>query len=455
MAEMTNRITSINWSNVLTEASEMLRSLVRMDTTNPPGNETAAAHYVAKLLASEGFVPEVVESDPGRGSLVCRWLGTREVSGALLLMSHLDVVGVERLQWLRDPFAAELVNGYIWGRGTLDNKNLTVAQIISLLLLKRAGFRPKRDILLVASADEETGGEKGFGWLVKNRPEIFEGVRYGLNEGGGHDFVIAGRRFYTCQTGEKGICRLRLTTKGNAGHAATPRGHLAIYTLARALLLLKEFALPTRIVPTQREFLNTIIQALPETESNAFSCILETGRVNVESLPGPMFLRDEIPAMMASTLVPTVVRAGERPNVIPSEANAVIDARLLPGHDAHEFIEMLRSRFTSGGLDLDITLLDDRPGIEFEFQTPLFDCIRSVMVQHEPDAHVVPYLSPMGTDAKHLRGMGIAAYGFKPMRQLPEALKFGLVHGHNERISLDNLLLLTRVTYDIIAQFCL
>ena len=370
-------------------------------------------------------------------------------------MSHLDVVGVERGQWLRDPFGAELVDGYIWGRGTLDTKNLTAAQVTSLLLLKRAGLRPKRDILLVASADEETGGEKGFGWLVRNRPEIFDGVIYGLNEGGGQDFVIAGRRFYTCQTGEKGICRMRITAKGQAGHAATPAGDSAVYLLAQALLRLREFTFPTRIVPTNQEFLKTIIEALPVPECDVFLRIAETGHVDVESVPGPAFFRHEIPAMMASTLVPTVLRAGEQPNVIPSEASVLVDARLLPGEGADEFVRRLKAHLIDSCPGVELDVLEDRPALEFDFRTPLFDCIRKVMAQHEPEARVVPYLSPMGTDAKHLKHRGMAIYGFKPMKQLPEAPKFGLVHGHNERISLDNLSLLTRVTYDIVTQFCI
>jgi acetylornithine deacetylase/succinyl-diaminopimelate desuccinylase-like protein len=442
-----------NWDFLLDEATRMLQSLVRLDTTNPPGNESAAARYLASCLTEAGFSPEIIESAPERGNLVCRWRGSGERTGALLLMSHLDVVGAERNLWQRDPFGAELVDGYIWGRGTLDTKNLTAAQVTSLIALRKAGARPKRDIVLLASADEETGGGKGVAWLARNRPELFDGVAYGINEGGGQDFVIAGHRFYTCQTGEKGICRVRVTVRGQAGHAATPAGESAVYGLARALLKLQQFRFPRRVVPTNQEFLKVLIRELPEPERSAFVHVLETGEVDFDKIPGPAAFRKELPAVISSTATPTVLRAGERANVIPAEASVLVDARLLPGESPQEFVRLLSDHLADECVRSEIEVLQSGPGIEFEVETPLFDCIRQVVQRNEPGASVVPYLSPGGTDARHLVNRGMSIYGFKPMRQLPEAPRLGLVHGIDERISMDNLLLLTKLIYEVVTDF--
>jgi len=227
-------------------AIEFLRDLIRFDTTNPPGNELPAAQYIADTLRREGFEPVVLESAPGRGNVVARLRGDGS-AGALLLMSHLDVVPADPQEWDHPPFAAELADGYIWGRGAVDTKQLTAMQMAVLLALKRENVPLKRDVIFAATADEEAGGVYGMDWLVKNHAGLVDG-QYAINEGGGFGVEVSGRRFYVCQTGEKGVCWMKFTARGTPGHGSIPRGDNAVAKLCAALARLSQ----ARLLSTAR-----------------------------------------------------------------------------------------------------------------------------------------------------------------------------------------------------------
>lgn len=215
------------------EVTTHLQELIRLDTTNPPGNETLAARYLEGVLKAEGFDPIVVESAPGRGNVLATYKGGDEEP--LMLLGHTDVVAVEPEHWTHPPFSGALVDGYVWGRGALDMKNMVAAELMVFILLKREGVQLNRDIVFAATADEEAGkGNHGPGWILDNRPELFA-APYIITEGGGHDLEVAGRKFYTCQTGQKGLCRLRLIARGTPGHGSMPHGDSAIIKLAKAL----------------------------------------------------------------------------------------------------------------------------------------------------------------------------------------------------------------------------
>lgn len=446
---------NINWMDVQDEVTSILRDLVRFDTTNPPGNELQIAHYIANLLKKEGFNPIVIESEPGRGNVICRWNGSGDREESLLLLSHLDVVGVEKDKWLHDPFGGELIGRYIWGRGTLDTKNLTAAELVVMMLLKRMGLCPKRDIIFAATADEEAGGNKGLKWILENRPDLMNPT-YVINEGGGHDILLDGKRFYTCQTGEKGYCRFRIKAHGEAGHASTPRGPSPVQILAKALVVLSEVSGKTHLTATTKEFFRRIAENVLPPLSDAFLRLTTADTIKQQMIPGSLDFQTEVYAMTHTTAVPTMLRAGETINVIPSEATAWIDSRLVPGESPNDLLATVEGLLSRAELNVELEVLNSGPGIEFSINTDLFRTICEVMSENDPGSTVVPYLSPGATDAKHLFNCNNikAVYGFKPMKQDPDVPRSLLVHAHNERISVDNLLLLTKVLFDITKRFC-
>jgi len=445
----------VDWGRVAEEATTLLQDLVRINTTNPPGNETAAASYLAEVLAREGFAPEVVEPQPGRGSLVCRLPGSGERGEPLLLLSHLDVVGVERDRWERDPFSGDLAGGYIWGRGTLDCKGLTVMEVMVLLLLRRQGVELGRDVILAATADEETGGKLGAGWLGANRPDLID-APYAINEGGGHGFVLGGRRFYTCQVGEKGRCRFRVTVRGSGGHASVPVPDNPVVLMGRVLQSLGAMRMPARVTPTVREFVRITAAGQPPEIAG----VLEKLAGGCEVTPQeasllPDGLAAEIWAVTHDTLSPTVLRAGEKINVIPSEASVWVDARLVPGSDPASFASRVREELSSLGGRVELEVTDAGSGLEADPDSVLYRCMADVIAREDPGATLVPFLSTGGTDAKHLcRRSGVRVYGFMPMRPDPRAPRGSLIHGHNERISVENLVFGVRVLYGVVRRFC-
>ncbi|KYH31617.1 M20/M25/M40 family metallo-hydrolase [Neomoorella mulderi] len=444
----------VDWGAVAEEATSILQGLVRIDTTNPPGNETAAAFYLAEILRREGLSPEVIEPQPGRGSLICRLSGSGERGDPLLLLSHLDVVGVERDKWERDPFSGELAGGYIWGRGTLDCKGLTVMEVMVLLLLWRQGRKLGRDLILAATADEETGGKWGAGWLVANRPDLID-APYVINEGGGYGFVLGSHRYYACQVGEKGRCRFRVTTKGKGGHASRPTSDNPIFLMGRVLQSLNEMKMSARMTQTIREFFRITAAGQPPEVVTVLDKLARGCRLNAEETSLlPEGLAADIYATTHDTLSPTILKAGEKINVIPSEATLMVDARLVPGSEPAAFLDRVREQLSPlGGVEVEV--IDSGSGLEADPDSELYRCMAEVIAEEEQGAALVPFLSTGGTDAKHLcKRNGVRVYGFMPTRPDPDAPVRELLHSHNERISVENLLFGTRLLYNVVRRFC-
>lgn len=444
---------AIDWERVRDEVAGYLRDLIRIDTTNPPGNETEAARYLAGVLEREGYGVVIAESAPGRGNAATRLAGGPQPP--LLLLGHTDVVAADASKWTHPPFSGELADGCIWGRGALDMKNMVAAQLMVMLLLKRSGARPDRDILFAATADEEAGrGDHGPGWLLDHRPELIEAPVV-LTEGGGHDVRIGERRFTTCQVGQKGICRMRATATGRPGHGSVPHGDSAVLKLCAALAPLAHARLPLHPSATMRAFLGGVGAGQPPALAADLSAVLDGAGSDaaLDRLPIDAEERAQWVALLRNTASVTILAAGTKINVIPGEATAWIDGRLAPGQTQESFLAEL-SAIVGDGLRFEVDQYS--PPLEARAEGGLYEVIEAVMARHDPQAPVVPSLSTGGTDAKHIvpRRPGTQVFGFMPYRQRPGVEELRLIHGHDERTAVDELSFATRVLYDVVTTYC-
>lgn len=428
------------------EAVQYLQDLLRFDTTNPPGNETPAACYLADILRREGYAPTIVESAPGRGNVIARYRGTGE-RAPLLLFGHTDVVMAEPRRWSRDPFSGDLAEGCIWGRGALDMKSLVVQELMVMLLLQRSRVRLRRDVIFAATADEEVGGTAGMGFLVDHHPDLIR-AEYGLSEGGGTTMYIAGKPFYDVRTAEKGTCRFVLRAVGKPGHGSVPRPETSVSRVADAVLRLQRAQMPFRATATISTFFELLCRAL-DVPDDLHALTEQNFRQVMQILPPD--LSQYLHAITHDTAVPTGLRAGHKINVIPGEAEASVDGRYLPGQTAEGFMQEIR-RIVGEGYELepvDMSVpLEDPPG------DPLYQTILSVMARHAPRATVAPIMLAGATDAKHVARLGARCLGFGPLL-VPEGFPLEhLIHGHDERIPIDGYLWGVDVLYDLVTEFC-
>jgi acetylornithine deacetylase/succinyl-diaminopimelate desuccinylase-like protein len=441
---------SINWQAVGEETITRLRGLLRLDTRNPPGNEIRAAQYLQALFEAEGISSEIVGPSKDRSTFIARLKGDG-TAPPLLLMSHTDVVAVEPEKWTHDPFSADIADGFIYGRGALDMKQMVTMEAMTMLLLKRNGVQLKRDVIFMAAADEECGGHVGAGWVVEHRPELIQ-AEYALNEGGGSGSEINGRRYYPVQTAEKGTVRFRIRTYGRPGHGSVPHDENAILKLAAILTTLTPNLLPVHFTSTLRGYLAGIASTQPPDIAQGLHAILAneaTADAAVDRLPLEETLKQRIHAMLRNTVTPTVLNAGSQINVIPSEAEALIDGRHLPGWTPEMFLEELRSVI---GNAVEITLLDPSTPLEADLQSPLFNTITTVLKEHDPEATAIPFLLTGGTDAKHVTQLGTKVYGFAPGLFAGEG-EGRRVHSHDERVSVRSLQWGMRVLYEVVERF--
>jgi acetylornithine deacetylase/succinyl-diaminopimelate desuccinylase-like protein len=438
-----------NWNAVRDQVARYLQDLIRIDTSNPPGNEIRAAEYLAGVLNGEGIEPTVLESAPGRGNIIARLKGDGRAP-PLLLMAHLDVVPVEADKWSHPPFGAEMVDGYVWGRGTLDTKDLVAAELMVLLLLKRENTRLSRDIIFMANADEEAGGRLGAGWIVDKHPDLIR-AEYAINEGAGFTLDLLGQRFFTCQTSEKGTARFAMRTRGRSGHASQPHPDNAVLKLAEAIQRIGAAEFPHHATRSAREFFEGIAARVNRQYRADVLALLDAEKYGaaLKRLPIDDSLRSMFYAMLHNTATPTMLNAGTKINVIPSIAEARCDARLIPGQTPDDLLRELRAVI---GSRVQVEFEDGRLGRESEYKTPLFDVIARVLARYEPRAPLLPLLGVGATDARHVTKLGTQVYGFRPM--IAPMAELDTVHGHNERVSIDNMLFGARVLYDVVSEFC-
>jgi len=449
MAQTSNSHT-FNWQAVGEETIARTRDLLRLDTRNPPGNEIRAARYLHDLFAAEGIAGEIVGPSSDRATFIARLKGDGSAP-PLLLMSHTDVVAVEPEKWTHDPFSGDVADGFLYGRGALDMKQMVTMEAMTMLLLKRVGARLKRDVIYMAAADEECGGHAGAGWVVEHRPGLIE-AEYALNEGGGSGLEINGRRYYPVQTAEKGTVRFRVRTQGRPGHGSVPHPDNAILKLAAILAKLTPDLLPVHFTQTARAYFAGLAANQPPDMAQALRDVLAdeaTADAAIDRLPAEPSLRQRMRAMLRNTVTPTMLQAGSQINVIPSVAEAFVDGRNLPGWTPEMVLEELRAAI---GSEAEIDFLDPSPPLEADVQSPLFNTITEVLKEHDPEATPIPFLLTGGTDAKHVTQLGTKVYGFVPgLYAGPEEGR--RVHSHDERVSTRSLQWGIRVLYEVVERF--
>ena len=409
------------------EALEICRDLIRIDTSNygdgsGPG-ERKAAEYVAGSLAEVGIDSEIFESESGRASVVARWGNQDSPKPGLLIHGHLDVVPAQAADWSVDPFAAEVADGYLIGRGAVDMKDFDGMLLSVVRARQRAGVMPDRPITLVFTADEEAGGVLGAHWLVEHHPGLFEGCTEAIGEVGGFSTEIGGQRLYLIESGEKGIAWMRLRARGTAGHGSMRNDDNAVTHLASGLIALGNHAWPATPGPSM-ELLLAKVRELTGSDGTADELLEHFG---------PAIRM--IGAGIRNTTNATMLEAGYKHNVVPGEAIAYVDGRYLPGH-ADTFLPTVQDIV---GEHITVEAHIGDAALEYGFEGDLVDAMTVALHSQDPEAHIAPFLMSGGTDAKAWHKLGITSYGFTPLR-LPADLDFtALFHGVDERVPVDSL----------------
>ncbi|BBX87393.1 M20/M25/M40 family metallo-hydrolase [Mycolicibacterium aubagnense] len=421
------------------EVVDLVSSLIRFDTSNTGEPETTkgeedCARWVAEKLREVGYTTEYVEAGaPGRGNVFCRLKGAEASRGALLIHGHLDVVPAEPADWSVHPFSGAVKDGYVWGRGAVDMKDMCGMMIAVARHLKRNNIVPPRDLVFAFVSDEEHGGTYGCQWLVDNRPELFDGITEAIGEVGGFSLTVptkdgGERRLYLIETAEKGLSWMRLTARGRAGHGSMVHDDNAVTEIAEAVAKLGRHQFPLVLSESVEQFLAAVSEetgydldpASPDLEGS------------IAKLGG---IARIVGATLRDTANPTMLKAGYKANVIPATAEAMVDCRVLPGRkEAFE-----RELDALLGPNITRTWERDLPSVETTFDGDLVDAMNAAILAVDPDARTVPYMMSGGTDAKAFVRLGIRCFGFAPLRLPPELDFAALFHGVDERVPVDAL----------------
>jgi acetylornithine deacetylase/succinyl-diaminopimelate desuccinylase-like protein len=420
--------------NSADDAVRLTSELIRIDTTNRGGGdcrERPAAEYVADRLAEAGLDPLLLESAPGRANVVARIPGSEPSLPALLVHGHLDVVPAEASGWSVHPFSGEVAGGAVWGRGALDMKSMDAMVLAVVRSWRRTGRRPARDVVLAFTADEEDTAAYGAAWLARRHPELFEGCTEAIGESGGYSVHAPnGTRLYPVAAAERGTAWLRLEARGRAGHGSRVNDENAVVRLAAAVARIGAHRWPVRVTPTVRAALEGIAGALGVPCDNAGDVGADLGAA-----------RALVEATLANSANPTMLQAGYKVNVVPGEAVAHVDGRVLPGCE-EEFRKTL-DELT--GPDVAWEPMHWAPPLESPCDAPVFAAMRDALLAEDPGGHVLPYCMSGGTDAKHFATLGIAGYGFTPLA-LPAGYDYGaMIHAVDERVPVGALGFGTRV----------
>jgi acetylornithine deacetylase/succinyl-diaminopimelate desuccinylase-like protein len=438
------QLTQRDWDAVLEETVTHLRHAIQIDTTNPPGNELPLARYLASVLEDVGVETHLFEPTAGRVALVARIRGTGR-KRPILLLAHMDVVGVEREQWSVDPFAGEVKDGFLYGRGAIDDKGM--------LLLARdvaeSGVPLARDVLYVATSDEEAGGEWGIGWLAANHRELLD-AEFALNEGGRTRVVNGVPLYVAVQTAEKVSNVVTVTARGPAGHAAIPLADNAVGVLGRAIGRLAEYREPVCLLPTTRAFFHGLSSVWPKAdEAEAMRELSAQASPRAEWAAQQMARIPVFDAVLRNTISPTVIAGGIRHNVIPTEATAWLSVRTLPGESIEDVVHRLVRVADDPRVELAVTHRGtDAPASDH--LSPMFAAISASVAELNPSLATLPYLSTGASDSAVLRSLGIQAYGVLPfpLDQSDEER----MHGADERVPLESLRFGTRLLHGTVSR---
>jgi acetylornithine deacetylase/succinyl-diaminopimelate desuccinylase-like protein len=419
------------------EVTALLQELVRLNTVNPPGNETVAAELLTEYLEGNDVECALYARVPERANLVARIAGTDPAAPRLLFLSHTDTVLADPREWSVDPWSGDLRDGQVWGRGALDMKGQVAAAAVALASLARDGFQPRGDLIFAATADEEVGEHYGLSWLCETQPEAVR-CTWCVNEGGGDRVEIAGRAFYLCATSEKASSPFIVRVTGRSGHASMPAlGDNALVKAAPLIERLGSLQLPATLTPETKVFFRGLLGE--ELELDAALARLRASSQRAAAMLDPM---------LRATVSPTEVTASRRRNVIPALCEVVCDCRLLPGQTQSEVGHEIEARLGSDGYELE--WLELTGGTRSPLPTPLWTAIEDFVTSEDDSATVVPILLPGFTDSHYLRErFGTIAYGFFPMRAMDADLAALLVHSADERAAVDDLELGTRFLRDV------
>lgn len=443
---------TIDWDDVRAEVVELLQRCIRFDTVNPPGNELELARYVHTVLSEAGVESQLIEPAPQRGTVIAHLRGTG-ARKPLLLMAHMDVVSVEPERWTRDPFGGELDDGFIYGRGAVDDKGMLAANLMTMLLVRRwleRGGVLQRDVIFLATADEETGGPWGVHWVMEHHGDQLE-AEFAINEGG-RVRIVGGRPLYAAvQTTEKVSHVINLIARGTSGHASIPLPDNPLVHLGRALTQVGAHHERVQLNDTTRQFFRVLSPVWPdEAERRAMAdvssddhALQERGARIIAQIPA-------LDALMRNTISPTVLQGGRMANVIPAEARALLNVRTLPGERIEDVAERLSAVIADARVEVEI---EDHPKFDpppSSFESPLFHALSAVAGELLPGLVVAPYMSTGATDSAVMRTHGMHCYGLLPfpMDQEDE----NRMHSHDERIAVDSLLFGVRLLFGTVRR---
>ena len=442
-----SRCLSPDWAAVEAETLSRLREIIRFDTTNPPGNELPLALYLQAALTAEGIDTTLLEPTSNRAQLIAKIPGTG-AQRPVLLLAHMDVVSVERAHWTHDPFAGDVADGYLYGRGAIDDKGMLAANLMTMLLLQRSlsasGRKLSRDVIFVATSDEEAGGEWGMGWLIANHPELLD-AEFALNEGGRTRVIEGGKTYLAVQSAEKISHVVTLVAHGSAGHAAIPLADNAVFRLGRALNQLSGHVERTTLTDTTRLFFSRLSEVWPNAREKKAMHDLVNGDGAASDAAAKILSETPVfNAVLRNGISPTILRGGKQVNVIPDLVTADFNVRTLPGQSVDDVVKRMRAAITEPEVSLEITHRgEEAPASDPE--SPMFQAIADAARELDPAMAVVPYLSTGVTDSARLRRLGVKAYGVLPfpMEQSDEER----MHGNDERVPIASLHFGTRLIF--------
>lgn len=443
---------TINWSAVRDETASILQGLIRFETVSPPGNETPCLEYAANVLKQDELDSVLLESAPTRGNLVARLKGNGSKK-PFLMFGHVDVVPVERDKWTVDPFGGDIVDGWLYGRGALDMKNIDAIQMMVMMLLKREQVELSRDIILMLNADEEVGGRFGAKWMVENHPDLIN-AEASVTELGGNAFEFAGKKFFMVQTGEKGGAGFYIRAQGKPGHASRPGDDNAVLKLARALQKLGATERPIHVSPTMRQYVETVARAAgPEGE--IWYGLLEdkTFVETLEQLPVSWSMKKMLHSQFHNSMSPNLLKAGTKINVIPAEAECYIDCRKVPSQSRNDVLRELRA-VVGDDIEVEFHGEIDSTGVEQSdaTQNELWRIMEKHIQARVPDSVLLPFLHTVGTDGRFQVNLGTKVYGFTPA--LSPMAEYDRIHGHDERIAMSDIEFGVQVLYDVVKEYC-
>lgn len=427
---------------------DIARRLIQYETVNPPGNEQAAQEYLRSLLESVGFTVDFLARQAGRPNLITRLEGASE-RPPLLFYGHVDVVGVKGQRWGQPPFEAIIENGVLYGRGALDMKAGVGMLTHALMRAKQEGITPSGDILLAVVVDEETGGSHGMQHLLEEHPDLFDGVKHAIGEFGGFPLYTFGRKFYRIGVSQKQYAHIQLRFKGPGGHGSLPAAETVMTRLGHALEILDGAKMPYHKTDLAEQIVRAICRTIPADSQDALQALLEpqTFEAGLASLGNGS---ERFESLFRDTANATIVRSGEKFNVIPSEARVEIDARILPGRTTEDMLIELRTLLSD---EVEIDVLASGPITKPDVDYALFDMLSGILKTLDPEGTPIPYLFNESPDGRLLEAHGMQNYGFLPMNLPPEIDLPSLIHAENERVPIESIEFGANALYELIRKY--